>query len=72
MNRYFGTMRGKNPGDREKNIALASIRSAIIRNRSMLFATSRIDYWYKIISNEFPNVNIRKDDGGIYVNERNK
>lgn len=71
MNKYFGTTYG-NRHDRAKNITLASIRRAILINKSMLLGTTKVDYWHDIIRKEFPDVPLRKMENGIMINEKVK
>ena len=52
------------------NITLGSIRSAILRNKSMCLGTSKVDHWYNLIRKEFPEVSLRKADGAIFINEK--
>lgn len=54
------------------NITLGSIRSAILRNKSMCLGTSKVDYWYDLIRKEFPEVNLRKAENAIFINEKAK
>ena len=74
MNKYFGTTRAKygGKGEHAKNVTLASIRSAILINKSMLLGTTKVDYWYDIIRKEFPDVPLRKTENGVVINEKKK
>ena len=70
MNRSFSVFK-KNRSQHAINVTLGTVRSAILRNKSLCLATSNhVDYWYDLIRKEFPDVKLRKGSDCIYINEK--
>lgn len=71
MNTYFGTATGKTSKHRyEKNKTLATVRVAIIQNKSMLLGTSNPEKWHTILRDEFPDVKLKIVENGVVINEK--
>lgn len=71
MNSFASNRSRKDRSQHAINITLGTIRSAILRNKSLcLQTTNNVDYWYEIIRKEFPDVNLRKAEAAIFINEK--
>ena len=71
MNKYFGTGSHRSSKiDYQKNITLGSIRSAILRGKSMCLGTSHPEKWHEIIRKEFPDVSLRMEKAAVFINEQ--
>lgn len=73
MNKYFGTARSYGKTEHACNITIAAVRSAILRNKTMLLGTSNPEKWHTILRTEFPDVSLRiADCGNLFINEKLK
>ncbi len=71
MNRYFGTATAKSSKQAwGRNKTLASVRAAILQNKSLLLGTSNPEEWHTLLRVEFPDVKLRITDDGVLINEK--
>lgn len=70
MNKYFGTARSYGKSEHRRNMTIAAVRSAILRNKSMLLGTTTPEKWHTILRAEFPDVSLRIDGNSLIINEK--
>jgi hypothetical protein len=70
VNKYSGTARSYGKSEHARNVTIAAVRSAILRNKTMLLGTSHTEKWHTILRTEFPDVKLKIVEDGVVINEK--